>query len=90
MRDTNQDDGRAVTLGALRKLGITHLWILCLNLGCQHDALLDVSSYPACVEIRALRHHKKCEKCGGGNVDVRPYSCESEASGAILEARVAR
>jgi hypothetical protein len=62
-----------MTLGEMRELGIRHLWISCLNRACQHDALLDVSSYPAGVQILSLRHHMKCEKCGSRNVDVRPY-----------------
>jgi hypothetical protein len=70
---TSQAGGRAMTLGQMRELGIRRLWLSCLNRACQHDALLDVSNYPAGVQILALRHQMKCEKCGGRNVDVRPY-----------------
>jgi hypothetical protein len=70
---TYQAGGRTMTLGEMRALGIRHLFLSCLNRACQHDALLDVSSYPAGVQILSLRHHMKCEKCGRGNMDVRPY-----------------
>ena len=70
---TNQAASRAMTLGEMRELGIRHLWLSCLNRACQHDALVDMSSYPAGVEILSLRHRMKCEKCGSRNVDVRPY-----------------
>jgi hypothetical protein len=70
---TNHAGGRGITLGEMRELGIRHLWISCLNRACQHDALLDVSSYPAGVQILSLRNQMKCEKCGRRNIDVRPY-----------------
>ena len=62
-----------MTLGEMHTLGIRHLWISCLSRACQHDALLDVSSYPAGAQILSLRRHLRCEACGGRNVDVRPY-----------------
>ena len=70
---SNQVGGRAMTLGDMWELGIRHVWILCLNRACQHDTLLDVSRYPAGVQIVSLRHHMKCQKCSGKNVDRRPY-----------------
>ncbi len=62
-----------MTLGDTRELGIRRLWISCLNRACQRDALLDASSYPVAAEIRSLGQIMKCDKCGGRNIDVRPY-----------------
>ncbi len=86
MCETNHYGGRAMTVGDMRELGIRRLWISCLNRACAHDALLDASSYPAGVQIISLRRQLNCEKCGGRNVDVRPYwnerSPRPELSGA--------
>ena len=71
--NSDQTGGRAMTLGDMRDLGIRHLWISCLSRSCQHDALLDASTYPAGVQILSLRHCMKCEKCGSRNIDVRPH-----------------
>ena len=73
VRETDHAGGRTMTLGDMRELGIRHLWISCLDRACGHDALLDASSYPAGVQILSLRHHLKCDNCGGRNVDVRPH-----------------
>ena len=59
-------------LGNMRDLGVQRLLVSCLNHACRHDALLDVSSYPADTEIPSFRRRMKCGKCGGKNVDVRP------------------
>jgi hypothetical protein len=39
---------------------------------CGHIALIDISSYPAGIEIPSLSQHMKCSNCGGKRVDVRP------------------
>ena len=42
--------------------------------GGRHQALIDVSSYPAEPEVPSFKSRVKCGKCGGhGNkIDVRP------------------
>jgi hypothetical protein len=77
---------RAMTLGDMRALGIRRLRISCLNRACQHDALLDVSSYPVGVQILSLRHHMKCERCGGSNMDARPYWNERSSRPSLANA----
>jgi hypothetical protein len=67
-----QPAGPPMTLGNMRELGVQRLLVSCLNHACRHDALLDVSSYPADTEIPSFRRRMKCGKCGGKNVDVRP------------------
>ena len=39
--------GPPMTLGNMRELGVQHLIAFCLNDACRHQALIDVSSYPA-------------------------------------------
>ena len=60
-----------MTLSNMRELGVHHLIAFCLNDACRHQALIDVSSYPAETEVPC---RVKCGKCGGrGNkIDVRP------------------
>jgi hypothetical protein len=46
-----------------------------VNHACRHDAVLEVSSYPAETEVPSFRPRMKCGKCGkcgSKNVDVRP------------------
>ena len=40
-----------MTLGNMRELGVQHLIAFCLNDACRHQALIDVSSYPAETEV---------------------------------------
>ena len=63
-----------MTLGNMRELGVHHLIAFCLNDACRHQALIDVSSYPAETEVPWFKSRVKCNKCGGrGNkIDVRP------------------
>jgi hypothetical protein len=61
-------------LGNMRQLGVQNLLASCLNDACRHQALVDVSSYPADTEVPWFRTRVVCAKCGGrGNkIDVRP------------------
>jgi hypothetical protein len=63
-----------MTLGNMRELGVHRLVVSCLNDACRHQALIDVSSYPADTEVPWFRSRVVCAKCGGrGNkIDVRP------------------
>ena len=63
--------GPPMTLGNVRELGAQHLIAFCLNDACHHQALIDVSSYPAETEVPC---RVKCGKCGGrsNKIDVRP------------------
>ena len=45
-----------MTLGNMRELGVHHLIAFCLNNACRHQALIDVSSYPAETEVAARDH----------------------------------
>ena len=43
--------GPPMTLGKMRRLGVQHLLASCLNDACRHQALIDISSYPAETEV---------------------------------------
>jgi hypothetical protein len=75
----NQPHGPPMTLGNMRELGVQRLLVSCLNHACRHSALLDVSSYPLRRKMPSFRLCKKCSKCGGRNVDVRPNWKEQPA-----------
>ena len=66
--------GMPMTLKNMREQGVQNLIASCLNDACRHQALFDVSSYPAETEVPWFRTKVKCGKCGGrGNkIDVRP------------------
>ena len=66
--------GPLMTLGDMRRQGVRSLIGYCLNDACRHQALIDVSSYPAETEVPRFKSRVKCGKCGGhGNkIDVRP------------------
>ena len=63
-----------MTLKNMREQGVHHLIAVCLNEACRHQALIDVSNYPAETEVPSFRRRVVCAKCGGrGNkIDVRP------------------
>jgi hypothetical protein len=76
-----------MTLGDMHEQGVQHLLISCLNDNCRHTALIDISSYPAGVEITALARRMKCGKCGGKDVDggrigwrgwIDPHGCDTK------------
>ena len=54
-----------MTLGNKRELGVHHLIAFCLNDACRHQALIDVSSYPAETEVPWFKSRVKCGKCNG-------------------------
>ena len=66
--------GPGMTLGNMRELGVQNLIASCLNDACRHQALIDVSSYPADTEVPWFRARVVCAKCGGrgSKIDVRP------------------
>jgi hypothetical protein len=81
--------GPPMTRGNMRELGVHHLIGYCHNDACRHQALIDVSPYPADTEVPSFQRRDKCGKCGGKRVDVgsnwkeRPHirrSFESVAS----------
>ena len=51
-------------LGNMRELGVRNLIAYCLNDACRHQALIDVSSYPAETEVPSFGRRVVCAKCG--------------------------
>jgi hypothetical protein len=51
MANPKHPPGPPMTLGNMRELGVHHLIAFCLNDTCRHQALIDVSSYPAETEV---------------------------------------
>jgi hypothetical protein len=74
-----------MTLGNMRQLGVQNLVAYCLNDACRHTALIDVSSYPADVEVPSFRSRVVCAKCGsrGNKIDVRPNWKEQPAQQSL-------
>src|SRR5215472_14628729 len=71
---TKQPPGRPMTLGNMRHLGVQRLDATCLNDACRHRGLIDVSTYPADIEVPSFASKAVCAKCGarGRHIDVRP------------------
>jgi hypothetical protein len=61
-------------LANMRSLGVHHMIASCLDNACRHQALIDVSGYPADFEVTWFGRHAVCNKCGakGRMIDVRP------------------
>ena len=53
-----------MTLGNVRELGVQNLIAFCLNDACRHQALIDVSNYPADTEVAWFRPRVKCVEWG--------------------------
>ena len=63
--------GPPMDLANMREKGVHHLIAFCHNDACRHQAVIDVSSYPADTPVPWFRTRVKCGKCGGKRVDVR-------------------
>jgi hypothetical protein len=72
-----------MTLGNVRELGVRRLLLSCLNHACRHEALLDVSGWPAEIEVPSFRPRMKCSKRGRRNVDVSPNWKEQPPSESL-------
>jgi hypothetical protein len=66
-----------------------HLIAFCLNDACRHQAIIDVSKYPAETPVPWFRLRVKYGKCGGKRVDVRPNWNEKPGMPDNWEARPA-
>jgi hypothetical protein len=80
-----QPAGPAMTLGDMRDLGAQRLIASCLNDACRHQALIDVSGYPAETEVPWFANKVVCAKCGarGRHIDVRPNWKEQPPSDSL-------
>jgi hypothetical protein len=85
MKQHNQPHGPPMDLGNMRSLGVQNLIASCLNDACRHQAVFDVSSYPADTEVPWFRSRVVCAKCGarGNKIDVRP-NWKEEPTGPSL------
>jgi hypothetical protein len=74
-----------MTLGNMRDLGVQRLIASCLNPACRHEALIDVSSYPADTEVPWFRTCVVCAKCGSrrDKIDVRPNWTEQPTQSSL-------
>jgi hypothetical protein len=66
-----------MTLGAMRKMGITHLDLVC---DCGHEGDANVDHLEAELEIPSLAGIFKCSQCGA-HPKVRPDWSQHNASG---------
>ena len=77
-----------MTLGNLRDLGVHRLLVSCLNPDCRHTALIDVSDYPADMEVPSFGRRAVCSHCGGKRADVRPNWNEQPTRPPVRARRV--
>jgi hypothetical protein len=54
-----------MTLGNMRELGVQRLIAYCLNDACRHQALIDVSSYPADTEVPSFGQARSAASVAG-------------------------
>ena len=64
-----------MTLGNRRELGVQNLIAFCLNDACRHQALIDVSSYPAETEVPSFQR-----RAARGSIFSNPYCAWCAAS----------
>ena len=74
MAQAKHPPGPPMDLANMREQVVHNLIAYCLNDACRHQALIDVSSYPADTPVPGFRSKVKCAKCGarGNRIDVRP------------------
>jgi hypothetical protein len=61
-----------MTLGNMRRHGMTRLDVSCHGPDCWHRALVDVSTYADDVIVAELGRRFRCSACGSRNIDARP------------------
>ena len=66
--------------------GVQHLIVCCLNDACRHQALIDVSSYPAETEVVWFwsRVKSRDKAIAANKIDVRPNWKEQPVKGTSL------
>jgi len=67
-----------MTLGNMRANGVCTLVVWCHGRGCNHEAILDVSSYVDDVPVPAFGPRLVCTVCGAIGADARPNWNEGE------------
>jgi hypothetical protein len=69
-------------LANMRRQGARNLIAYCLNVSCRHQAVIDVSIYPADTLVSWLASNVVCNKCGarGRRIDLRPNWKEAPGS----------
>jgi hypothetical protein len=72
-----------MTLANMRANGVRRLAVYCGALGCHHEAVLDVSSYPDELPVPAFGPRMVCTVCGAIGADARPNWQERAAIGAL-------
>lgn len=62
--------GPPMDLANMRQNGVRSLSVGCLD--CQHNAEVNVDSYPSHVAVPSIAGRMKCSKCGSKRVHVMP------------------
>jgi hypothetical protein len=73
MVENKQPDGPPMTLGTMRRRGVRHLHVLCLNPLCKHQVVLNVDQYDDCVLVQSFPSRMICGRCRFVGADVRPW-----------------
>ncbi len=61
-----------MTLANMRQNGVRSLAVNCGGLGCHHNAILDVGTYPENVPVPSFGARMVCTECGAIDADARP------------------
>lgn len=55
-----------------RNHGVTHLWINCVDLACNHQTFISLEGLPDDIVLADLKPRMRCARCGRIGADVRP------------------
>jgi len=61
-----------MTLRNMRENGVRSLWVRCGALGCNHDAVIDVTAFPDDATVPSFGPRMVCTVCGAIGADARP------------------
>ena len=61
-----------MTLGNMRANGVRSLIVICTNVTCRHEAIVNVDGQGDAAFVPALGRLMRCQQCGQCGADVRP------------------
>jgi hypothetical protein len=72
-----------MTLGNMRANGVRSLMVVCTNVTCRHEKIVNVDPYGDDLSVPSFGPLMRCELCGQRGADVRPNWAERTVPGAF-------
>jgi hypothetical protein len=74
-----------MTIGNMRANGVRSLIVICTNVTCRHEAIVNVDGQSDAAFVPALSRLMRCQQCGQRGADVRPNWNERNARAPVTQ-----